>query len=335
MKNSCVCSKSRVMKAVLLSALVFLWPIAAAADVMKQLYAAQEKVCAQKGWQKASVVIEGVKRHILWKEPKDGWKNGALIVLHGGGGSFTNWCGSMRATQPMVRFSDQAVGSGFAVFALDSSDGLFVDSDGNSCGKRFDSTSRQYEPNYDLLFIDAVLNKVIPELRPKESASDIFLAGISNGGFMTMRAATRFDDKISAFAMVSSGDPYGSYIECRKDLTKRKKAPGLFYDNETDMNIGEYHGCVADTYLHEKEWETSHPIEKPAFKQFHHEGDGGVDTSCMRKAQRLLSAHGYKDDGPYIIKDPSGKKKLWKHFWQNEYNRPLIQFFIKHKRSSK
>jgi len=309
-------------------------PKCAFAGSIDELYEKQEEICVQKGWQKVSVDAGGKARKFLWKGPQGVWKNGAIIVLHGGGGSFTNWCGDMRAPKPMAEFSDVANMNGFAVFALDSSDRDFKDAAGNSCGKRFDFTARQDYANIDLPFFEAVITKHIQRLRPVDSATDIFIAGISNGGFMALRAATHFDDKISAFALVSAGDSYGSYIKCQKELTPREGAPGLFYDNETDKNIGESDSCLADSFLHEKEWDTAHPLEKPAFKQFHHEGDAGVDMSCMKKAELLLKGHGYRGDTPYIIRDREGKKKLWKHFWQQQYNQPLIDFFLRNKKKA-
>lgn len=294
-------------------------------------YEKEERSCKFKGWQKISQDINGLNRQLFWKGPEGTWQNGAIIVLHGGGGSYTNWCGNMRICKPMAEFSDLAIKNGFAIFAIDSSDGEFKDEAGNSCGKRFDFTAGGNRENLELPFFEIVLNEIIPGLRPQNSARDIFMAGISNGGFMAMRAATHFDNKITAFALVSAGDPYGSFIDCQESLTPRQGAPGLFYDNQTKINIGELNACLADSYADEKEWETANPSAMPAFKQFHHQGDAGVDLSCMSKAQALLKEHGYNDDGPYIIKDNQGKKKLWKHFWQRAYNQPLIQFFLKYK----
>lgn len=291
-------------------------------------YKRYENECIESGWQRLAVNVGGIERKILWNSPPVAWENGAIIVLHGGGGSATNWCAGVKATQPCIAFSKLALQEGFAVFALDSGDGLFSDEQGNSCGKRFICTAQGNKPNQDLAFIEAVITKVIPDLRPENSAQDIFIAGISNGGFMAILAATHFDDKITAFVPVSAGDPYGTHIVCNKDLTVRQGAPGLFYDNETKINIGEDDACVSESFPNEFEWKSENPARKPFFKQFHNEGDAGVDISCMKKARQLLIKHGYQDDGAYIIKN-YGKKRLWKHFWLNEYNRPVIDFLKK------
>ncbi|MFA5117220.1 MAG: hypothetical protein WC695_00030 [Candidatus Omnitrophota bacterium] len=291
-------------------------------------YTRYEEQCVDGGWKRMIVEVSGIDRKLLWKAPAGAWYNGAIIVLHGGGGSATNWCSGVPAAKPSIEFSDLALQEGFAVFALDSADGLFVDDAGHPCGKRFISTAQNPGADQDLKFIGSVIDSLIPGVRPEKSAPEIFIAGISNGGFMAILAATSFDDRVLAFASVSAGDPYGTFIDCRKDLSIRQSAPGLFYDNQTMRNIGDDHACEAGDYPNEKEWLTASAQRKPYFKQFHNEGDAGVDISCMRKAQKLLTAHGYRDDGAYIVKN-TGKKRLWKHFWAREYNRPLLEFFKK------
>ena len=323
--------KRNLLKGIVTIALVLFFLFTSGGTVTAIDYPWYEKECTAAGWQKIEVKVEGVARQILWKAPQGVWTNGVIIALHGGGGSYTNWCAGPRATEPMIAFSALAIKNGFAVFALDSADGVYTDASGNSCGKRFRCTAEDNTPNADLDFIEIVLSKIIPERRSKKSARDIFITGVSNGGFTTILAATHFDDKITAFAPVSAGDPYGTSIDCRKDLTIREAAPGLFYDNETRKNIGEDDSCLADAYPREQSWQSSDPASKPAFKQFHNEKDIGVDISCMQKAGKLLREHGYKDDGAFIKKD-AGQKRIWKHFWLNAYNQPIIQFFIKNKR---
>lgn len=305
-------------------------PVLAQEDAFKKdrqqaFYNYHESQCLEKGWRKIIVNIDGQERKILWNCPKGRWENGAIIVLHGGGGSYSNFCSNIRIGGPMIEFSDLAIKEGFAVFSLDSENDLMKDEKGNPCGKRWDCLEHDY-PNADLAFIETVITKTIPQLRPSDSARGIFIAGISNGGFMTILAATHFEDKISAFAAVSAGDPYGTYMDCADKSTGREGAPGRWYDNETHTEIGETDACTAAVYPHEKEWKQSITAGGPIFKQFHHEGDKGVDISCMKKAQSFLNMHGYADAGSYIVKD-QGPKRSIKHFWRSEYNRPLIDFF--------
>jgi len=55
---------------------------------------------------------------------------------------------------------------------------------------------------------------------------------------MTILASTHFDDMITAFAPVSAGDPYGTYLDCSDKSTGRENAPGRWYDNDTKIEIG-------------------------------------------------------------------------------------------------
>lgn len=301
---------------------------------IQKLYDYHEKQCIEKGWQKIGVFVEGIERNILWKGPESGWNNGVIIVLHGGGGTYSNFCSNIPLGKPMVDFGELAIQEGFAVFSPDSTNGLSTDFQGNACGKRWDSLTLKGRENIDLPFIEKVITETMPSLRPANSNNNVFIAGISNGGYMTILASTHFDDMITAFAPVSTGDPYGTYMRCDEDKQLRPNAPGKFRDSETGNLIAEDQACSAEYYPNEMEWQTANPAQKPAFKQFHHEGDAGVDISCMKKARKMLRQHGYRDEGPSIVKR-LGKKRLLFHFWLNQYNRPLIEFFKKHSKNVK
>ena len=295
---------------------------------VQALYDYYEKDCIKRGWRKVVVDVNGLGRKILWKGPKESWKYGAIIAMHGGGGTCSNFGSGLRIGKPMVEFSDVAVAKGFAVFSLDSTMGLATDAKGRSCGKRWDCVAQDDRPNVDLPFIETVIVETIPRLRPANSAEHVFMTGISNGGFMTILAATHFDDRIAAFAPVSAGDPYGTYMDMGTHPPReRLMAPGVFRDNETHELINQAGAADAKVYPHERQWHTANPAEKPAFKQFHHHGDAACDVSCMRKARRLLVEHGYKDDGPFILKDAG--RSIWKHFWRREYSQPLVDFFVR------
>lgn len=292
---------------------------------VQALYDKYEEECIACGWRKITVNVNGLERRILWKAPKGNWKNGAIIVLHGGGGTYSNYCANIEIGRPMIEFSNLAIGEGFAVFSLDSEEGFLRDEEGYSCGKRWFSMKEDNKSNPDLDFIEKVTIETIPALRPKVGSKDIFITGISNGGFMAVLAATTFDDKITAFAPVSAGDPYGIYVDCSEGSAFRQ-TPGKLYDSETNKTINEIGACKADGYPNEKEWNTSYPVKKPLFKLFFHQGDGVCDESCKEKVRQLLIAHGYKDEGSFIIKD-AGMRSPLKHFWVSEYNQPLIEFF--------
>lgn len=304
-------------------------------DRIQALYDYHEKACIKKGWQRISITVKGRERKILWKGPKQTWRNGAIFALHGGGGTYSNFGSNILLGKPMVEFSDSAMKEGFAVFSLESTRGLVTDNQGRPCGKRWDCIAMDTRENIDLPFIYAVITKVIPGLRPQGSARDIFMTGISNGGFMTILASTHFADKITAFAVVSGGDPYGTYMDMgTHPRLERRNAPGVFRDNETHKLVSKEGAAAAEAYPHEKKWPDLKILTKPAFKQFHHRGDAACDISCMEKARRLLVEHGYRDDGPFILEDtPRGT--VFKHFWKREYNQPLIEFFTKEVRNAR
>jgi pimeloyl-ACP methyl ester carboxylesterase len=285
-----------------------------------------EEECFERGWKKISLQVGEHTRDILWRGPGNVWSMGAIMLFHGGGGSDTNWCSSeVRATHSMMMFAESAIKHGFAVFALDSTNGGFVDEWGQECGKRFDSITST-EQNIDLPFIEHVLDSTIPVHRPEGSNANVFITGLSSGGLMTIRAATHFDDKISAFAPVATLDPYGTYMFCDKTIVDRDIAPGVFLDNETNLLVSDVNACLAEEYLNELEWETAEPEQKPAFKQLHHLHDGLVDITCMEKANELLVEHGYRDYGAFVLENQD-QSPLESHLWQPQYNLPILDFF--------
>jgi hypothetical protein len=303
--------------------------LTACGSLAQFLYDKFEKECVSKGWKQVSVLVGGRQRKILWKGPEPLWKNGAVIALHGGGGTYSNFCANIELGKPMVNFGELAISEGFAVFSLDSEEGLLKDEKGVSCGKRWLSVADDKGSNPDLEFIEKVLREVIPALRPANSSGSIFMTGISNGGFMTVLAATHFGDSIDAFAPVSAGDPYGTYVDCTKGSPLRG-TPGWFMDAETRMPVNEEHACGAKSYPREQKWVKS--SKNTPFKLFYHSGDGVLDISCKEKLQRLLVDHGYMDAGSFVLK--GGGRRILNHFWKEEYNKPLIEFFLKYSKKA-
>jgi hypothetical protein len=108
-----------------------------------------ENKCIDAGWKKVITTIGGNERQLLYKGPADAWK-GSIIVMHGGGGDYTQWCYTSAPVnrEPQVDFSNLAVSRGFGVFLLDSTNDVVTDANGRLCGKRFDATvvdGRHYE----------------------------------------------------------------------------------------------------------------------------------------------------------------------------------------------
>ena len=283
-----------------------------------------ERQCLQSGWQPITIRAAGLKRALLWKQPRGGWRNGVIIVMHGGGGSHLHFCAGGRLLQPQIAFARQAVAQGFAVFLLDSTNDVVTDGAGRKCGKRFDFSVLD-RPNIDLPFIKKVITKVIPRLRPPGSSKKVFVTGLSTGGYMTIRVGTELDNLITAFAPVSAGDPYGTETNCDTSLSRRKSAKGILTDLETKKQIIEYGACASRGYPNEKKWNSTLPSRKPAFKQFHNEADGIVDISCMKKAQKQLRRHGYRDAGAFILRDR--RRHVFFHLWLLRYNQPILDFF--------
>ena len=284
----------------------------------------QERQCLARGWQRELVHSAGLDRRVLWKGPPGAWTRGALIVLHGGGGSYTNFCvANVALTEPQVRFTDAALAAGLAVFLLDSSDRV-TDRAGRLCGKVWDDELRE-RANLDLPFIGDVLSALIPARRPAGSRGEIFLAGHSSGGYMSARAATHFPERVSAFALVASGDPYGWYRDCTRRATDRPNVFGAGFDSETRRVIVEPQACRAAAYPNEQPWDGRAAASRPPFRVFHHENDAINDVSCAEKIDAQLRAHGYPGAAPLRL--TGGSRALAWHFWLDGYNAPLIEYF--------
>jgi len=284
----------------------------------------QDKQCMDRGWQRIVLQVAGLSREVLWKAPSGPWAKGAIIVMHGGGGEHFQWCvANARVIKPQVNFSEMALADGFAVFLLNSSDKV-TDNESRMCGKVWDDEVRD-RPNLDLPFIETVIRTKMPELRPEGSQTAIFVTGLSSGGYMTVRAATHFGDLIAGFAPVSSGDPYGWHRICERGLTLCFSVHGAGYDNETGKHITERDSCRADAYPREKTWDSSVTGAKPPFLLLHHEMDGINDVSCVEKVGRLLRHHGYPGPDDFMLQ--GGRRGLANHLWQDDYNRPILDFF--------
>lgn len=294
---------------------------------VQKLYDRFENQCIQNGWKKVEILVDGVSRKILWKGPNHNWNKGAIIALHGGGGTYSNFCANIKIGRPMIEFSDMVIREGFSIFSLESSEGLLRDKQGESCGKRWVSLGGNEHTNPDLVFIGKVINDVIPGLRPATSSKSIFMTGISNGGFMTVLAANYYSHKISAFAPVSAGDPYGIYVDCSQGSVFRH-TPGKFIDKETNKPINEKGACYSPKTRNENTWVTFHSAKKRIpFKLFYHLGDSIDDTSCKHKLELLLEKNGYSNDGSFVLGDASSFRWPLNHFWMKEYNKPLTNFF--------
>lgn len=284
----------------------------------------QELQCQSAGWAREVVASAGLQRLVLWKAPA-AWTRGALVVMHGGGGSHTNFCvANVDSIAAQVRFTDMALAQGFAVFLLDSSDQV-SDTVGRLCGKVWDDEVRD-RANLDLPFIEDLLRRVIPAKRPTGSRTEVFLTGHSSGGYMAVRAASRFPEWVTAFAPVSGGDPYGWFRDCTRRPGDRVNVAGAGFDNETRRQIIEPGACEASSHPNEKTWDGSSSGPKPAFRQFHHAQDGINDRSCVAKVGAQLLAREYPGETPFML--DGGFRTVDAHAWLDEYSAPLLAFFV-------
>jgi poly(3-hydroxybutyrate) depolymerase len=281
----------------------------------------QEQQCNQAGWRSETRAVAGLARGVLWKAPAGAWARGALVVLHGGGGQHANFCvANATLIAAQVRFTELALAQGFAVFLLDSTDQV-TDTEGRLCGKVWDDEVRQRD-NLDLPFIDDVLRRLIPSARPAGSRTDLYLTGLSSGGYMAVRAATRFGELISAFAPVASGDPYGWVRDCTPRAGDRVNVFGVGLDAETRRNISEVGACAATSWPNEKPWEGSAIEPKPPFRFFHHAQDGINDRTCVDKVRQQLIRRGWPETAPFTL--DGGPRSAEVHYWQDAYNAPLL-----------
>lgn len=99
--------------------------------------------CSSQGWRQVQLDIGGQKRRLLYKGPTGAWKNGAILVLHGGGGKAEDFCEQgNRLLSPQVGFAQMAINQKFAVFLLDSTR-IVTDRQGMVCGKVWDDEVRE------------------------------------------------------------------------------------------------------------------------------------------------------------------------------------------------
>lgn len=284
--------------------------------------------CKAKGWNEIKFNIEKLERRLLYKQPSGNWINGAIIVMHGGGGQAEHFCDdSVKLTRPQVRFTEMALQQNFAVFVLDSSS-IVTDNDGFVCGKIWDDEPRN-RVNLDLPYLKHILTSTIPGFRKNSDNKSIFVTGLSSGGYMSVRAATNLGALITAFAPISNGDPYGWHRKCDpKYGDRRENVKGAGFDNETKKEIIKENSCLSSVYPNEKIWDTFVGT-KPKFRLFHSDKDGVNDYSCSLKVEKQLRAHGFSGDPTYLLKSDGGRRRLLNHFWHDEYNPVLLDFFKK------
>jgi len=307
----------------LLSLLTFLvWAPTSAA-------ASESRSCSDDGWQELKITVSGMQRRLLFKTPPGAWENGAILVLHGGGGNAEGFCGTTgRLLVPQTNFTEMAIAQKFAVFALESTD-IVSDNEGKVCGKVWDDEVRARN-NLDLPYLKSVIQELVAARRPADSNTSVFMVGHSSGGYMSARAASNMGNLITGFAAISSGDPYGWTRRCDPQYGNlRQKVKGAGFDNETGKQIIEVNACAAKSFVNEKPWDQFEG-SKPFFRIFHNTFDGINDSSCGDKIDQQLRLHGFPGEPIYLAKEHNNRRRMLFHFWADEYNPEILAFFKRH-----
>jgi poly(3-hydroxybutyrate) depolymerase len=287
--------------------------------------------CLQRGWSRLEIDVDGAKRSLLWRGPPGAWTRGAILVAHGGGGRAAYWCaGAEWFAGAQIRFADAAMADGFAVFALESTDRV-TDQAGRVCGKVWDDEPRD-RPNLDLPYLAAIIDRVLPTVRPTGSADAVFMTGLSSGAFMTVRAATHLGERLAAAAPVSGGDPYGWRRECIAGLTPRRTVHGIGRAIATGRPITEPGACgVPDAPDPPSGSRWDEPAgRKPPMRVFMHRNDGIHDASCAEALSARLRRHGYPLEPDTVL--DGGSRSLANHLWLDAYTPTLLEFFTRHVR---
>ena len=170
-----------------------------------------------------------------------------------------------------------------------------------------------------------MLGSLIPGKRPPGGRPEVFATGLSSGAFMTVRAASRFGDRLTAFAPVSGGDPYGWARDCTPLAGDRSNVFGVARDLETGRTISEPGACRSPDMAHEKAWATGPGAANPPFRKFMNEGPAIIAGCCVEKLATQLTARGYPQTPAWRMAGAQ-RDTAW-HYWLDEYNTPLLAFF--------
>jgi dienelactone hydrolase len=295
-------------------------------------YTSKRVWCESLGWTKlvvdTSVGKNTIKRKVLHKGPSTPWV-GTILVFHGGGGNYTNWCTTNSKQSPWGGFTETALARGYGVILMDSTD-ITTDSKSNLCGKIWDDNILNRH-NHDLPYIEKAIKEVAPSLRPSGSSNRIYLTGFSSGGFMTTRAATHFNHLVTKFAPAGSASPYGWHRDCSQ-LSTRPTVAGEGKDNDSNQAITTVGGCgsyvfdINKDYPGELTWDDGGASTKPKFLKLEHYYDGINDYSCHNRVLNRLLNNNYV--GTQFVMEPAGETRRIKfHDWFPEFTTAILDFF--------
>jgi polyhydroxybutyrate depolymerase len=152
---------------------------------------------------KATMEVDGLKRTYRTYLPK-GLAKGAplLVVLHGSGQN-----GAQIRLETGYEFDRLADQHGFAVVYPNAKS-----FDWNDCSKVGDFIADGREVD-DVKFLEVLVDKLIAEHGFDQSR--VFAAGVSSGGFMSMRLALESSKRFRAVAAVSANVPVPDNFKCK------------------------------------------------------------------------------------------------------------------------
>jgi len=295
-------------------------------------YSQTRIACEARGWTKSTIAVTiGQRRYlrkVLYSAPASATWRGAVIVMHGGGGNYAQWCSAGFTSRGMM--TDAMLDNDFAVFLLDSTD-ITTDESGALCGKVWDDNVLARD-NHDVPYITSVITEVIADLRPAGSPSNIFLTGFSSGGFMATRAATELNHLVTGFIPMGTASPYGWHRDC-SFLTIRDLVAGVGQDNDSNLNISEINACGPTelnplaSYPSEVAWLDGGATVKPHYLKIQHFDDAIVDFSCHTRHVHQLEQNGYAGS-LFELRPTGGTRSLIHHNVIAEFITPMIDYLL-------
>lgn len=293
-------------------------------------YNQSRAACEARGWTKTTIEVsvgaDIYRRKLLYSAPTSATWRGAVILMHGGGSNYANWCNSRFTARGMM--SDAMLGNDFAVFLLDSAD-ITTDQNGALCGKVWDDNVLARD-NHDVPYISSVITNVIAELQPAGSSANVFLMGFSSGGFMTTRAATELNHLVTGFIPVGTASPYGWNRDC-SFLAGRDLVAGVGRDNDSNLNISAIQACGPTeldplaAYPSEVTWLDGGSAVKPHYLKIQHFHDAVVDFSCHTRHIHQLEQNGYVGSR-LEIRPVNETRGLIHHNFLVEFIAPVIDY---------
>ena len=295
-------------------------------------YSSDRIACEQRGWTKTLMDIQvGEARHIrkvLHQSPSSGQWRGTLILMHGGGGHYANWCNDDTTARGMM--VDAALDNDFAVYLLDSTD-FTPDQNDALCGKVWDDNILPRD-NHDVPYVEGVIRNLIPQQRPVGIEANVFLMGFSSGGFMTTRAATELNTLVAGFIPIATGSPYGWHRDC-SFASGRNLVAGVGRDNDTILGISRVQACgpieldLQATYPNELEWLDGGAVPKPTYLKVQHFDDAIVDFSCHSRHVHQLGENDYSGS-VFEFRPLNTTRANIHHSFLPEFISPIIGFLL-------